>query len=160
MLFRSLLITLYLVYSGILKKPTLYLSDFFERNKGAYYDALTLVRTNNDLEHWLKFFLVGVIETSKKSKATFEKIIDLRTQCEEKIMSLGMRAQAGKELLRILYSRPIISVNQAKDILKLKSHQVANALIKDFCRLGIVKEMTGHRRNRLFTFKRYLNLFH
>ncbi len=155
-----LLITLYLVYSGILKKPTLYLSDFFERNKGAYYDALTLVRTNNDLEHWLKFFLVGVIETSKKSKATFEKIIDLRTQCEEKIMSLGIRAQAGKELLRSLYSKPIISVNQVKDTLKLKSHQVANALIKDFCRLGIVKEMTGHRRNRLFIFKRYLNLFH
>lgn len=155
-----LLITLYLVSSGILKKPTLYLSDFFERHKGAYYDALTVVRTNNDLEHWLKFFLVGVIETSKKGKATFEKIVVLRAQVEEKIMSLGKRAQAGKELLRMLYSKPIVSVNRTRDALKLKSHQVANALIKDFCKLGILREMTGYRRNRLFIFKRYLNLFH
>src|SRR5207253_7997337 len=55
-----LMITLYLVAEKILREPTLYLSDFFERNKGQYYDALTLFRTNNDIEHWLKFFLVGI----------------------------------------------------------------------------------------------------
>ena len=58
-----LLITLYLVSFGLLTKPTLYLSDFFEKNKGAYYDALTVVRTSNNIEHWLKFFLVSVEET-------------------------------------------------------------------------------------------------
>ncbi len=154
-----LFITLYLVSNSILKKPTLYLSDFFERNKGAYYDALTVVRTNNDLEHWIKFFLVGVIETSKKGKLTFERIIKLRHVTEQKIMTLGKKAKAGQQLLMALFSSPGISVNRAKAIVKLSSHQAANSLIKDFQRLGILKEVTGYKRNRLFIFKPYLQLF-
>lgn len=154
-----LLITLYLVSNKILKRPTLYLSDFFEKNKGAYYDALTVVRTNHDLEHWLRFFLVGVIETSKKGKLTFEKIIKLRHTTEDKIITLGKKAKAGKALLVDLFSRPGITVNQARSVSNLSSHQAANALIKDFQRLNILKEVTGYKRNRLFLFKAYLSLF-
>lgn len=154
-----LLITLYLVSNKILKRPTLYLSDFFEKNKGAYYDALTVVRTNHDLEHWLRFFLVGVIETSKKGKLTFERIIKLRHATEDKIITLGKKAKAGKALLVDLFSRPGITVNQARSVSKLSSHQAANALIKDFQRLNILKEVTGYKRNRLFIFKAYLSLF-
>jgi len=154
-----LFITLYLVSNKILKKPTLYLSDFFERNKGAYYDALTVVRTSNDLEHWIKFFLVGVMETSKKGKLTFEKIIKLRHVTEQKILTLGRKAKVGQQLLMFLFSNPGISVNQARTLVKLSSHQAANSLIKDFHRLGILKEITGHKRNRLFIFKPYLQLF-
>ena len=154
-----LLITLYLVWKTILDKPTLYLSDFFERNKGKYYDALTVVRASNDIEHWIKFFLVGVSETAQKGKQTFEKIILLRRECEEKIVTLGRRAKLGNDLLKQLFTHPILTVNQAKSKLGIANHQTANALIKDFQRLRILNEVTGYKRNRLFAFTRYFNLF-
>ena len=73
-----LLVTLYLVSNGILEKPLLYLSDFFEKNKSLYYDNLTFVRTKNDLAQWIKFFLSGIIQTSETSVATLKKITDLK----------------------------------------------------------------------------------
>lgn len=153
-----LFITLYLVSQGILSKPTLYLSDFFEKNKGAYYDALTTVRTSNDLEHWIKFFLVGVAETAKNSKMTFEKIIALRCQFEQKIMSLGKRARVGQELLKHLYSQPILNTKQIAQRLQI-THPSASTLVKQFENIGIFKEITGFKRNRLFIFSEYLKLF-
>jgi len=153
-----LLITLYLVDKGLLKKPTLYLSDFFERNKGAYYDALTTVRTSNDIEHWLKFFLVGVAETAANSKQTFERIIELRQRCEQKLLPLGKRAKAGQQLLLELYSQPILNVNQIAERLAT-THQSASALVRSFDEAGILREITGFKRNRLFVFFEYLDLF-
>src|ERR1700723_1451423 len=70
-----LMITLYLVSKGILKQPILYLSDFFERNRNHYYDNLSRVREQNDLQQWFKFFLVGVIETAKSGISTFDNIL-------------------------------------------------------------------------------------
>ncbi len=154
-----LLITLYLVKEGILKKPTLYLSDFFERNKGGYYDALQFVRTKNDLDQWLKFFLIGVKETANKGKDTFEKIIKLRHQTEEKIITLGKKSKLGQKLLLQLFSEPFISVNRVKKLVEIKTHQSANALVSDFQRLNILTEVTGYKRNRIFEFKEYFDLF-
>lgn len=153
-----LFITLYLVSQGILQKPTLYLSDFFEKNKGAYYDALTAVRVSNDLEHWIKFFLVGVAETAKNSKSTFEKIIALRHQSEQKIMSLGKRAKIGQELLKYLYSQPILNTNQIVERLQI-TQPSASTLVKQFEKIDMFKEVTGFKRNRLFVFSEYLKLF-
>jgi Fic family protein len=153
-----LLITLYLVSFGLLKKPTLYLSEFFERNKGAYYDALTVVRTSNDIEHWLKFFLVGVAETAAKGKLTFENIIALRQRSEHKIMALGKRAKIGQELLKHLYSQPIMNAKQMSERLGI-TYASASTLAKSFEEIGIFKEITGFKRNRLFLFAEYLDLF-
>lgn len=153
-----LLITLYLVDKKLLTKPTLYLSDFFERNKGNYYDALTTVRTSNDIEHWIKFFLVGVAETAANSKQTFERIIALRSECEQKLMVFGKRAKAGQQLLLHMYSRPIISVNNVSELLDT-THQSANALVKMFVKANILEEVTGYRRNRLFVFSDYMEIF-
>ncbi len=153
-----LMITLYLVGQEILRSPTLYLSEFFEKNKGAYYDALTVVRASNDLEHWLKFFLTGVTETAKSSKNTFEKIISLRQKNEHKILGLGKRAKLGLELLKLLYSKPVVNVKTVSDKLDIK-HPTASILIGEFQKLGILREITGYKRNRLFQFGDYLEIF-
>jgi Fic family protein len=153
-----LMITLYLVSEEILQQPTLYLSDFFERHKGQYYDALTRVRVGNDLEHWLKFFLVGVAETARNGKITFEKIIALRQTTEEKIMTLGKRARVGQELLRLLYVQPVLNVKQIERHLHISSPS-ANSLATSFEKLGILKEITGYKRNRLFSFAGYIKIF-
>lgn len=153
-----LLITLYLVSKGLLTKPTLYLSDFFERNKPAYYDALMLVRTNGDIEHWLKFFLIGVAQTAQNSKQTFEAIIKLRQESEQKIMLMGKRAKLAQQLLRSLYSQPITNTNAIAGNLEI-THQSASALVRAFEDAGILGEITGYKRNRLFLFKKYLDIF-
>jgi len=153
-----LLITLHLVDLGILKKPTLYLSDFFERNKGSYYDSLTVTRASNDLEQWVRFFLSGVIEIAKNGVSTFEKIILLRQRYEDKIMTLGARAKVARELLKVLFSQPVINSKQIEKALEI-TKPTANSLINDFVRLNLFTEVTGYARNRVFTLTEYLNLF-
>jgi Fic family protein len=153
-----LLITLYLVDKGLLHKPALYLSDFFERNRGAYYDALTVVRSSNDLLHWLRFFLTAVAETATSSKNTFMEIMALRQGVEHQILALGGRAENAKRLLLYLYQRPMLSVNEAAEHLGV-THQSANILIRKLEELGVLVETTGYGCNRLFLFERYFRLF-
>jgi Fic family protein len=153
-----LLITLYLVSKGMLHKPALYLSDFFERNRNSYYDALTHVRNTNDLLHWLRFFLTAVVETATSSKNTFMAIMTLRQDVEHQILGLGKRAERAKSLLMHLYQNPMISVNDAAEVLG-GSHQAANSLVKQLEALGILREATGYGRNRLYLFDRYFSLF-
>lgn len=156
---RRLLITLYLVSNKILTKPSLYLSDFFERNRNHYYDNLTVVRTKNDLLQWLTFFLVGVRETAQNAIDTFNSIIKLRNEIEEiKIIHLGKRISKGKQLLNYLYSKPIVDMTEVAKTLEIDI-STAHRLIKDFEKLGLLKEKTGFKRNRIFVFENYLTLF-
>ena len=153
-----LLITLYLIDRKVLSRPVLYLSRFFARHKGEYYDALTQARTSNNLKHWILFFLSGIIATAQSSQNVFEQIIKLREECEKKNFNTGQRAEKGGQLLKYMYSQPILSVNKVADVLDV-THQSANSLIKKFIELGILTEVTGYKRNRIFMFASYLELF-
>lgn len=153
-----MLITLQLVELKFLEKPTLYLSDFFERNKGAYYDSLTVVRSSSNLDQWIKFFLTGVTSTAKNSKETLQTIVKLRKQYEDKILGLGRKAKTAQKLLLYLFSNPFTSVNKATEHLDI-GFSATLRLFTDFERLGLLKEVTGHTRNRLFALTEYLALF-
>jgi Fic family protein len=153
-----LLITLYLVSKGLLAKPSLYLSDFFERNRASYYDALMRVRRSHDMIHWVRFFLNGVAETAHKGRDTFKQILILRDESEPKMLELGRRAPNAREALHFLYRKPIIIAADLEQALNI-STPTANALIGDLRKLGILTEMTESRRNRTYAFEAYLKLF-
>ena len=154
-----LMIILYLVSTGLLDKPTLYLSDFFERNKSLYYDNLTFARTSNNLIQWIKFFLVTVIETSDKGISTFKEILRLKENIEGvKLLSLGKRINNAKKLITFLYRKPLINVKDVESVLNVTA-KPANAIIQEFVKLGVLKEVTGYKRNRLFLFEEYYKLF-
>ncbi len=154
-----LLITLYLVSKGLLAKPTLYLSAFFEKNKSLYYDNLTRVRTHNDLNQWLKYFLEGIRETASNSIETFRSIIKLREDVERNsIPTLGRKTNLAQTFLHHLYGRPIVDSQEVSEKLSITTPR-ALRLIEDFIRLGILVEVTGYKRNRIFIFEKYLSLF-
>lgn len=153
-----LMIALYLVSKGLLRQPSLYLSDFFERNRASYYDALMQVRVSNDIIHWIKFFLSAVIQTAGKGKQTFEGILALRQEMDQMAFAYGKRAENLQRLLRHLYRRPAITATEASALLEV-SHQTASNLLNNMVEDGMLEEITGYQRNRVFVFGRYLSLF-
>ena len=153
-----LLMPLYLVGHGLLAKPSLYLSDFFERNRASYYDALMRVRLANDLAQWVRFFLQGVAQTAGKGRDVFRQILSVRTETEQKIMAMGKRASLARQALHLLYQKPILAANDLIQELHI-SQPTANALLREFVKLGILREVTGASRNRIYSFEAYLELF-
>lgn len=154
-----LLITLFLVDRNILGQPLLYLSAYFEKNKSFYYDNLTLVRTNNDMKKWLKYFLIGVCETSEKAAATLSEVLRMKADLERKInQTFGKKASHANLLLNHLFEKPGIDVKEAMKVVNV-SYKSANSLIDDFIAAGILQEITNKSRNRIFSFVQYLKLF-
>ena len=153
-----LLIPLYLVERGLLVKPSLYLSAFFEQHKSLYYDNLMRVRTHSDLTQWLKFFLEGIRQTAESAIQTFRSIITLREECERAILTLGKKTPLARNALHLLFSQPIVD---GSDLAAAFSINISTALrlIDDLIRLNILRETTGFKRNRVFSFQRYIALF-
>jgi len=153
-----LIIPLYLVSKGILQKPVLYLSDFFERNRQLYYDNLTIVRGKNDLTQWYKFFLVGVIETAKNGIITFDNILQLQKQIDIDLQKMGSRALKAKKVIDYLYKKPMITADKVSEVASV-SMPSSYKLISDLERLNILQEKTGGQRSRVYAFDNYIKLF-
>lgn len=153
-----LMITLYLVEKGLLKKPILYLSDFFEKNRTLYYDNLMKVREKQEINQWFKFFLVGVIETAKNSISTFDKILKLQKDIETRIQGLGSRSVSANTVVKQLYQHPVIQARKVQEITGL-SMPTAYKIIEGLEELKVLKEVTGAKRGKLYFFKEYIDLF-
>lgn len=153
-----LLVPLYLVDKKLLNKPSLYLSAFFERNRASYYDALTRARTNNDMIHWVRFFLTGIVETATKGRDVFKNILELREDADARLVSLGKRMANAKIVLHYLYQNPIVNAGVLEAELGF-SRSTAHTLINELVKLGILEEKTGHKRGRNYIFASYFRLF-
>ena len=153
-----LLIVLQLIDAQILNKPVLYMSTFFEKHRDSYYDALSMVRKSNDLEQWISFFLIGIVETAEHGIKTFKAIITLQREYNTKILTLGSRAKNAQKLLQFMYATPIVNARTVEKELGI-GFSTANRLLKSLTELSVLQETTGHSRNRLFVLEKYLNLF-
>jgi Fic family protein len=154
-----LLITLHLIDKGLLNKPLLYLSAFFEKNKNLYYDNLTRVRTHNHMLQWVKYFLVGVEQAAGRSVHVLNRVLQLKTDTENLLhRHFGRRTLKGLTLLNHLLQHPIITIDTAAKHTGL-SFKAAADLVATMAQHKLLKEITGHSRNRIFVFEPYLQAF-
>ena len=155
-----LMISLYLASEKLLVKPALYLSDYFERNKTAYVDHMMAVRQGNHLRDWLVFFLHGVEETARGSAGVFRAILALKERIEREVLPRfsHRRQENAQQLMRNLYAQPVTDVKAVTALLSTTTNTAAS-LINDMVEQGVLEEVTGGRRNRLFLFHDYLELF-
>lgn len=149
-----LLITLLLCERGILHKPLLYLSYYFKAHRAQYYDRLMAVRHDGDWEGWIKFFLRGVVEVSQAATATSREILALREQHREALRDNAMAQQ----LLDILFERPIVSIRTVEGALNT-SYVTAQRTVEHLEAQGILREITGRKRNRRYRYQPYVDLF-
>ena len=150
-----LLITFLLVHRGALQRPLLYLSHYLKRNRAEYYDRLSATRRRGDWEGWLRFFLQGVAETATEATATAQAILDLSERDRELAHERG--GLNGGRLLDLLFDRPLVNVNLVKDSLGV-AYVTANNLVAQFEDAGILSEITGGKRRRVFRYDGYLAL--
>ncbi|NJN28624.1 MAG: Fic family protein [Cyclobacteriaceae bacterium] len=154
-----LMISLFMVNEGILDKPLLYLSQYFEKNKGLYYDNLSVVRTKNDMVQWIKYFLVGIEQTATLAVDKLSKILALKEALERDINNgFGRRSHSGITLLHALFRDPFVTIDKAALVCDL-SYKAANNLVALMQSKDYLEEVTGQSRNRIFMFKPYLTVF-
>ncbi|HEX5120311.1 MAG TPA: Fic family protein [Pseudonocardiaceae bacterium] len=153
-----LLMTFLLCHAGVLRLPLLYLSHYLKLRRAEYYDRLMAIRFQGDWEGWLRFFLAGVEFVAHEAEATGSKIVELREDYRSQVLRAFTSTTAPLILLDELFNRPIINVAAARKALDM-SYVAANNLIGRFCELRILVEVTGNKRNRLFRFDRYVDLF-
>ena len=152
-----LLIPLLLCSKGVLSEPLLYPSLYLKTNRSQYYELLQRVRTDGAWEDWLRFFLEGVATAAQEAADTAERTLRLFTGDRKKIEKLGRAAPSTLRIQEFMQRNPLIRIRTAAKALKLTVPTVTSAL-NHLVRLGIVKEVSGKQRDRLFAYSRYVNM--
>lgn len=146
-----LLITLLLCEQKVLREPMLYLSLYLKTNRSIYYDLLNQVRLTGDWEAWLDFFAEAILITATQAVETAQQLLDLSHQDREKISGLGRAAASTWQVHRALLERPIATSNWLVEKTGITPATINKAL-GHLEGLGIVRELTSQRRNRLYRY--------
>lgn len=152
-----LLITLLLCAENVLTEPLLYLSLYFKRNRSRYYELLQAVRDTGDWESWMRFFLTGVDETARQAVDTSRAILALFDADRQRIETVGRAAGSALRVHHLLQRQPVLRIPQAAQQLGMAGPTVSSA-IKTMAKLGVVRELTGRKRGRLFAYEQYLGI--
>jgi Fic family protein len=152
-----LLITFLLCHAGVLSEPLLYLSLYFKQHRPIYYELLDRVRREGDWEAWLSFFLDGVKETAEGAASTAQRLAALFQEDRKKIEARGRRSGSALRVHELFKARPILSLSGICAVTGL-SFPGASSAMELLAELGVARELTGKRRNRLFLYDRYLGM--
>jgi len=150
-----LLIAFILCHDQVLEKPLLYLSLFFKKHRQEYYERLNAVRRDGDWEGWIKYYLQGVYEISKQATDAAKAIMDLMARDRQKTAGLGKAAPTALTLLELLYRRPYVTIPYVVKELGISSPAASKA-VNNLAALGILKEVSGKKRDRVFLHDSYL----
>lgn len=150
-----LLITFLLCHASVMREPLLYLSLYFKQNRSTYYELLDRVRRDGDWEAWLGFFLEGVKQVAEGAVSTAERLGKMFWTDRARVEASGRRAGSALRVHEALKARPIQSMPGVRDMTGLSFPAVSSAMDL-LVELGIARELTGKRRNRLFVYRRYL----
>jgi Fic family protein len=142
---------------GILAQPTLYLSLFFKTHRETYYELLQRVRTHGEWEQWLEFFLQGVIETAEQAARTAHEVLRLFEADSRKIQRIGRAAASAALVHQHLQRHALTTIRKAGQQLDLSEPTISSA-IGHLTDLGIVREITGRQRRRVFAYQAYLDV--
>lgn len=152
-----LFITLILCAEGALAQPLLYISLFFKQHRQEYYDRLDAVRLKGDWLGWLRFFLEGVEQTAQQAADTAGNILKLFDEDRAKVEDLGRKAGSAHRLLELLRRHPITTIPNATGQLNLSAPTVRKAM-EALADLGIVREITGKQRDRIYIYGQYVSI--
>lgn len=152
-----LLITFILCAEGILTEPLLYLSLYFKANRQAYYDHLQSVRETGDWEAWIQFFLSGVIDTANQATEAVQAILHLFGQDRQKMEADGKPTAAVMSIHNYFQSYPISNTTKIKEACALSLPTVLRSLAT-LEQQGIIEEITGKGRHKIFVYRAYLNI--
>lgn len=152
-----LLITLLLCHEGVLRHPLLYLSLYFKEHRDKYFDLLNKVRTEGDWEAWLLFFATGVREMAEGAVMTARRLSQIAEEDRTAIREMGRRTGSILQVLQVFQNRPVASAPFLAKSTKLSPPAVAGAL-RALLDAKIIRELTGRKRNRIYIYKRYLDI--
>jgi Fic family protein len=152
-----LLITFLLCHAGVLREPLLYLSLYLKQNRATYYELLDRVRSEGEWEEWTAFFLAGIRQTAEAAVSTAEQLAHLFRADRSRIEAMKRRAGSALRAHEALKTRPITSLTEIRRATGLSFPAVSSA-VNLLVELGIARELTGKRRNRLFAYDRYVGI--